>query len=207
MQSNRGSRLHDGPIIPLDEDAQVQMAVTNSLRDVGSGVAASPRVKSGSGGGSCSASHQVTLDKFYQSPESISKAPFDIDLARSKTQAQPRVDVMFTAGTKEKLGKAWAKWFHANDIHGRKADCPYFRAALKLSQQLGEGVHIPHGREIDGPLLDMNYEEMEVNMDEFKADWDDFRVTIMCDSWTGNYLCTLYFNCTTHLKYYYLLLH
>jgi hypothetical protein len=28
---------------------------------------------------------------------------------------------------------------------------------------LGDGVPIPHGREIDGPLLDMNYANMEAH--------------------------------------------
>lgn len=205
MQANRCYGVHDGPRIPPDEEAQFQMAVQNSLAHC-SGAADGHRFGSGSGGGSCSASHQSTLDKFYRSPQSVSKEPLDIDLARSKTQVQRRVDVMLTAGTKEKLGKSWAKWFHANDIPGRKADCPYFRSALKLTQQLGEGVQIPRGREIDGPLLDMNYEELEANMAAFKEDWDDFGVTIMCDSWTGNYLCTLSFNFTTHVKYYYLVL-
>ena len=62
---------------------------------------------------------------------------------------QPRIDVMLEKGHKEKLGIALAKWFHANDIPGRKADFPYFRSALKLAQQLGDGVPIPRGREID----------------------------------------------------------
>jgi hypothetical protein len=30
-----------------------------------------------------------------------------------------------------------------------KADCPYFVAAVKLSQQLWEGVVVPRGRDID----------------------------------------------------------
>jgi hypothetical protein len=81
-----------------------------------------------------------------------------------------------------------AKWFHANDIPGRKVDCPYFRSALKLAQQLGDGVPIPRGREIDGPLLDMYYANMEAHMAKFKEDWKDYGVTVMCDSWTGKHL-------------------
>ncbi|RLN22340.1 uncharacterized protein C2845_PM07G40100 [Panicum miliaceum] len=123
--------------------------------------------------------------RFYKSPGSSSQAPFDIDLACSRTQVQPRVDVMLTGGAREKLGKAWAKWFHANDIPGRKADCPYFRAAVKLSQELGDGVHIPRGKEIDGPLLDRNFDDVEAHLAEFKEDWNEYGVTIMCDSWTA----------------------
>jgi len=97
---------------------------------------------------------------------------------------------MLEGVAKEQLGKAWSKWFHANDIPGRKADYPYFRSAIKLTQQFGEGVPIPRGKEIDGPLLDMNYADMEAHTAEFKDDWKDYGVTIMCDSWTGEYLYT-----------------
>ena len=47
---------------------------------------------------------------------------------------------------------------------------------------------IPCGEKIDGPLLDMNYADMEAHTAEFKDDWKDYGVTIMCDSWTGEYL-------------------
>jgi hypothetical protein len=101
---------------------------------------------------------------------------------------QPRIDVMLEKGHKEKLGIALAKWFHANDIPGRKADCPYFHSTLNLAQQPGDGVPIPREREIDGPLLDMNYADMEAHMAKFKEDWKDYGVTVMCDSWTGKHL-------------------
>ena len=67
-------------------------------------------------------------------PGSSSNAPFDVNLARSRAQAQPWVDVMLEGVSKEQIGKAWAKWFHANDIPGRKASCPYLRSAIKLTQ-------------------------------------------------------------------------
>jgi hypothetical protein len=81
-----------------------------------------------------------------------------------------------------------AKWFHANDIPGRKADCPYFRSAIKLAQECGQGVHILIGKELDGKFLDMNYEDMEAHMAKFKDDWKEYGVTVMCDSWTG-FIC------------------
>ena len=100
---------------------------------------------------------------------------------------------MLTAGAREKLGKAWAKWFHANNIPGRKADCPYFRAAVKLSQEHGDGVHVPCGKEIDGILLDRNFDDVEAQLAEFKEYWKEYGVTIMCDSWTGRYMYNLCF--------------
>ncbi|XP_062232811.1 uncharacterized protein LOC133930133 [Phragmites australis] len=182
MKANRDFGTFGRARIPPDEAGQIEMAMRESLREHAN---TSPFGRTGgSGSTSCSANQQSTLDRFYQS-QSVSQDPFDIDLARNRAQAQPQVDIMLMGDGKEKLGKALAKWFHANDIPGRKADCPYFRSAIKLAQQLGEGVHIPIGREIDGPLLDMNYEDMEAHMAEFKDEWGDYGVTIMCDSWTS----------------------
>ncbi|XP_062232776.1 uncharacterized protein LOC133930088 [Phragmites australis] len=182
MQANRDFGTFGRARIPPDEAGQIEMAVGESLREHAN---TSPFGKTtGSGSASCSANQQSTLDRFYRS-QSVSQAPFDIDLARSRAQAQPQVDIMLMGDGKEKLGKALAKWFHANDIPGWKAVCPYFRSSIKLAQQPGKGLHIPNGREIDGPFFDMNYEDMEAHMAEFKDEWDDYGVTIMCDSWTG----------------------
>ena len=59
---------------------------------------------------------------------------YDADVSRSRTTTQACVDTMFSKTAHEDIGKAWAKWFHANDIPGKKADCPYFRGAMKLTQ-------------------------------------------------------------------------
>ncbi|RLM61937.1 hypothetical protein C2845_PM14G09740 [Panicum miliaceum] len=58
-----------------------------------------------------------------------------------------------------KLGKACAKWFHRNGIPGTKADCPYFRRTMELTQQLGASALVPTGAEIDGASLDASEEE------------------------------------------------
>ncbi|PWZ08530.1 hypothetical protein Zm00014a_022984 [Zea mays] len=180
-ESNKGLGTSSKARIPLDEEGQIQMALRESLReyDEERGIGCS----SGSRSASCSANQQTRLDRFYRSP-SVSQGPFDIDLAHSRAQAQPRVDIMLRGGSRDKLGKALAKWFHANDIPGRKADCPYFRSAIKLAQECGQGVHIPTGKELDGKFLDMNYEDMEAHMAKFKDDWKEYGVTVMCDSWT-----------------------
>jgi hypothetical protein len=54
--------------------------------------------------------------------------------------------------------------FQAYDIPERKADCPYFQSAVKLSQQLGE-VLIPKGKEIDGPLVEQNFNDLKAHME------------------------------------------
>jgi hypothetical protein len=201
----------------LDEEAQYEMAMQNSLIDIGStpksrasgsgtcqtanpsrssgvsnlGKTSSSGSKSatlgkasGSGSGAAASTTQRSLRSFYQKPSS-SKAPFDIDLARSKVTLQPRIDIMLSGDSAHKLAKTWSKWFHANDIAGRKADCPYFRSAVKLTQQLGD-VPIPKGKDIDGPLLDENFNDLKAHMESFKEDWHHFGVTVMCDSWTSN---------------------
>ncbi|EEC66541.1 hypothetical protein OsI_32690 [Oryza sativa Indica Group] len=70
-------------------------------------------------------------------------------------------------GTSE-LRKAWAEWFHNNGIPGIKADCPYFRRAMELTQQLGFNVAVPTGAEIDGAYLDAD--EEEINVDAINAE-------------------------------------
>ncbi|PWZ31947.1 hypothetical protein Zm00014a_039526 [Zea mays] len=188
-------------IARLNEEEQLEMAMRESLRDVGLtydgssrgsgiviGAASGSRVSNSvagnygqtSGSRSGSSTKQSSLRSFYLGPSS-SKAPFDIDLARSRAPSQPRVDIMLCRDSKLKLWKALSKWFHANDIPGRKADCPYFRSAMKLAQQLGE-VPLPKGKDIDGQLLDMNYNDLEAHMESFKEDWSRYGVTIMCDS-------------------------
>ena len=185
--------------IPRDEAGQIDWALKESLREtrgsgssppfgrVGSSTPPLGRASSSTpplGRESCSGS-QTTMDRFYRSP-SVLQPPFDIDLARSIAPTQLRVDTMLQGGdAKARLGKALAKWFHSDDIPGRKADNPYFIAAIKLAQQLGEGVSIPTGRDIDGPLLDMNYNDLKAHMEDYKENWSHFGVTVMCDSWTG----------------------
>lgn len=187
--------------IPTDEEGQHRWALRESLRDIGgSAVSYSPSCgASGSNSNtspatrvSCSGT-QTTIGRYYSSPSSA-QVPFDLDLARSKAPSQPRVDIMLQGDAKVRLGKAWSKWFHANDIPGRKADCPYFVSAIKLTQQLGEGVNVPSGRELDGPLLDRNYEDLLAQMNENKGNWARYGVTIMSDSWTGPYkMCIINF--------------
>ncbi|KAL6854412.1 hypothetical protein ACP4OV_019315 [Aristida adscensionis] len=149
--------------IPGDEEGQFRMAIRESLRDIGMlGVGDnSPPFSRVSGNsypvgssrandnsplvGNARASDsspsfgntsQSKLSRYYNSPRNTS---FDIDLARTMSPMQSRIDVMLQGGNKEKFWKTMSKWFHANDIPGRKANCPYFRVAIKLAQQLGEG--------------------------------------------------------------------
>jgi hypothetical protein len=197
--------------IPRDEEGQLEWVLRESMRDTGrSSVTYSPLFRASSSssppvcGERCNSNtpplgrasglgNQTIISRFYRSP-SVSQAPFDLDLARSKASLQPRVDIMLQGDSKIRLGKIWSKWFQANDIARRKADCPYFASAIKLTQQLGEGVAIPSGKEIDGPLLDMNYEDLLAQMEDHKENWARYGVTVMCDSWTGPYkMCIINF--------------
>jgi hypothetical protein len=116
--------------ILADEAGQIRMA----LRDIDfKGCSSQPfnrasgsslPIGKASGSGSCSG-NQSRMDRFYCSP-SVSQAPFDIDLSRSMSPSQPRVDIILQGNARERLGQAWSKCFHANDIPGKKANCPYF---------------------------------------------------------------------------------
>uniref|UniRef100_M8C418 F-box protein AT5G49610-like beta-propeller domain-containing protein n=1 Tax=Aegilops tauschii TaxID=37682 RepID=M8C418_AEGTA len=75
-----------------------------------------------------------TLDKTHNRVQGI-----DTGLVPSRVLTQTRIDVIFKKEkeTRSKLSKAWAKWFHSNSVPESKADCPHFRSAMKLTQQLG----------------------------------------------------------------------
>lgn len=86
----------------------------------------------------------------------------DADPVPSRVLKQTQIDVIFkkVAETRSKLSKAWAKWFRSNGVPGNKADCPHFRSALKLTQQLGTRFVAPTGNEIDGADLDASDEDL-----------------------------------------------
>ncbi|CAM0879667.1 unnamed protein product [Alopecurus aequalis] len=154
-----------------DDDDQLQMALQESLRDRNVSRAIERRHGSGSG-------VRVSLGK-----RSIT-AFFDKELSGNKVSMQPKISTALDINSKDVLGQAWAKFFQANAIAGQKANCPYFRAAMKITQNLGP-VPIPTPKELDGIYLDMNYEESGDWLKMFKQDWKNYGVTVMCDSWTG----------------------
>ena len=84
-------------------------------------------------------------------------AYFDKQLSSNKVSMQPKISTAMDSSSRDAVGQAWAKFFHANDIAGRKADCPYFQAAMKITQNLGPAP-IPTGKDIDEKYLDKNYE-------------------------------------------------
>ncbi|XP_044386945.1 uncharacterized protein [Triticum aestivum] len=154
-----------------DKDEEIHMALRESLRDRNVSRAVERRRGSGSG-------VRVSLGK-----QSIT-AYFDKQLSSNKVSMQPKISTAMDSSSRDAVGQAWAKFFHANDIAGRKADCPYFQAAMKITQNLG-AAPIPTGKEIDGKYLDKNYEESREWLKLFKQDWKNYGVTVMCDSWTG----------------------
>ncbi|KAM0931171.1 hypothetical protein ACQ4PT_000510 [Festuca glaucescens] len=108
------------------------------------------------------------------------KKYFDADLAKAQGDTQQTMEACLNkAEYAEDLGRAWSKWFHANDIPGHKANCPYFKAALKLTLSLPKGVPLPRGLDIDGKYLQSNYEELQEYMAAFKNDWEQYGVTVM----------------------------
>jgi hypothetical protein len=92
--------------ISLDEEAQIDVAMRNSLRDYFSTLehdscsSFDKSTASASGAASCSTWKQSRLSRYYEDTQDTSSDPFDIDLARSRTQVQPRIDVMLERVTK-----------------------------------------------------------------------------------------------------------
>jgi hypothetical protein len=169
MQGLEGQEVID---LASDEEDQVRLDIRKQLADKNLSHAIGRSCGSGKG-------VRVSIGK------SSVTAYFDKDLARNKAPVQPRIDTILQVGSREKLGQAWAKFFHANDIPGLKADCPYFWSAIRLTQQLGTTTQIPTGHAIDGEFLEANFEEAENSLEQFKKGWQQYGVTIMCDSWTG----------------------
>jgi hypothetical protein len=63
-------------------------------------------------------------------------------------------------------------------------------------------VAAPVGSEIDGALLNMNYADLLVQMEQHKESWTRYGVNVMCDSWTGPYkMCIINFMifCNGHM--------
>ncbi|XP_037482562.1 uncharacterized protein LOC119361477 [Triticum dicoccoides] len=160
----------EGVINIEDGEEEIQAALREILRDKNVSRAVERRRESGSG-------VRVSLGK-----QSIT-AYFDKELSSNKVSMQPKISTALNVESKDVLGQAWAKFFHANDIAGLKANCPYFRAAVKITQNLGPAP-VPTAKEIDGIYLDKNYEEAEQWLKMFKQDWRNYGVTVMCDSWT-----------------------
>jgi hypothetical protein len=133
--------------IPRDEAGRVEWALRESMRDYRARGSTSPL---GMASGSNSPLGMA----------SGSTPPLGRSSCSGNQTTIKRIDAMLQGGAKVRLGKAFAKWFQSEDIPGRKADNPYFVSAIKLAQELGEGVAIPTGRDIDGPLLDMNYDDL-----------------------------------------------
>ncbi|WVZ96346.1 hypothetical protein U9M48_042001 [Paspalum notatum var. saurae] len=171
-------------ILPSDEEGQLQVALKRSMVDLNMRSNGSRTARAGGASGSRTGCPSTSSTRGYQRKidrglrklaTTKRSGGFDIDLARSRAPVQQRIDVAFDKDRKDKLGRAWSKWFHANDIAGRKANCPYFKAAMRLTQQFGEGVPCPTGEAIDGPYLERNYEELMENMESCKNDWDQYK--------------------------------
>ncbi|XP_039784116.1 uncharacterized protein LOC120650884 [Panicum virgatum] len=152
-----------------DNDLQQEMDMRQASHEHGSGSGSSFAPAASGRSGSRPPTVQPRIDSFVTASSSV----------------QPRIDTTLKEGVVDKLAQAWSKWFHANDIAGIKADCPYYRAAMRLTQEIGTTSRLFSGSDIDGPCLDANYKSIEEALEVFKRDWKRYGVIVMCDSWTG----------------------
>ncbi|CAL5027359.1 unnamed protein product [Urochloa decumbens] len=155
----QGAHREDGMIdLGSDEEDQARMEIRKKLRDKNFSRVIERRGGSGKSVRVSVGNNSVT-------------AFFDKDLARSRAPVQPRIDTTLLDGCEDELGLAWAKWFHANDIAGFKADCPYFQNAIRLTQKLGTTARLPTSRGIDGKFLQANFDEAEQSLEIFKKEF------------------------------------
>jgi len=154
-----------------DCDARTQIAIGRAMKDL------ELRREVERNGDIASGSHSHTTSR-----ASGAKKP---SVGIGKVTFQPKIAHAFDKTKVDRVGQAWARLFHANDIPGRKANCYYFRAALLLSMELGVVQPLPKGSDIDGKYLLANRRELEQYIDECRVDWEQFGATVTCDSWTG----------------------
>jgi hypothetical protein len=133
--------------------------------------------------GSCSSSARTASSGSRRRSPTVQ--PRIDSFVATSSSVQPRIDTTLKEGVVDKLAQAWSRWFH--DIAGIKANCPYFQAAMRLTQELGTASRLFGGSDIDGPCLEANYKSIEESLEVFKRerDWKKYGVTVMCDSWTG----------------------
>src|SRR6266542_1001175 len=90
----------------------------------------------GSGGGG-----RGGIKGFLRRASSVREAPSPTDVTYKKS-VQPRIDTgSWTAKGKSAraaIGSAWSKFFHTSGIAGRRADDPFFIAAVRETQKWGE---------------------------------------------------------------------
>src|SRR6266540_3470346 len=93
------------------------------------------------GGGSGSGGGSGGIKRLLRRASSVREAPSPTDVTYKKSM-QPRIDTgSWTAKGKSAraaIGSAWSKFFHTLGIAGRRADDPFFIAAVRETQKWGE---------------------------------------------------------------------
>ncbi|RZR85153.1 hypothetical protein BHM03_00012103 [Ensete ventricosum] len=102
-----------------------------------------------------------------------------------QTMKQIRIDDAYTKEKKRDIGKAIAKWFSFHKIPANTAQGPYYQSMISSIQKSGTGIQPPIPKEIHGVYLDEEVAELKDWIESFKWQWDEYGVTLMCDSWTG----------------------
>nr|XP_018686484.1 PREDICTED: uncharacterized protein LOC103994246 [Musa acuminata subsp. malaccensis]XP_018686485.1 PREDICTED: uncharacterized protein LOC103994246 [Musa acuminata subsp. malaccensis]XP_018686486.1 PREDICTED: uncharacterized protein LOC103994246 [Musa acuminata subsp. malaccensis]XP_018686487.1 PREDICTED: uncharacterized protein LOC103994246 [Musa acuminata subsp. malaccensis] len=104
----------------------------------------------------------------------------------SQITKQTRIDDAYTKEKKRDIGKAIAKWFNFHKIPANTAQGPYYQSMISSIQKSGTGIQPPTPKEIHGMYLDEEVAELKDWIKSFKRQWDEYGVTLMCDSWIGS---------------------
>ncbi|CAM0906599.1 unnamed protein product [Alopecurus aequalis] len=136
--------------------------ISKPLANDGSSITPASRGVGVVGGNAAAASSGTVLKGGTFDKSKHGAQVMDADIVPSRVLTQTRIDVIFKKEmeTRSKLNKAWATWFRNNGVPESKADCPHFRTAMKLTQQLGARLPVPTGDELGGVNLDDNEQEL-----------------------------------------------
>ncbi|XP_042425838.1 uncharacterized protein LOC122013664 [Zingiber officinale] len=110
----------------------------------------------------------------------------DIDPLEFPDQAskQTRIDDAYSK-EKKSIGKSIANFFYFNHIPPNAANNTYYRSMVSNIQKFGPCIQPPTAYEIAGLYLDEQVEEIKTWILSCKKQWSLYRVTLMCDGWTG----------------------
>lgn len=109
----------------------------------------------------------------------------DIDLMRSKSSKQPRIDKGFLKSMKKKLGEAVSKFLIYERLPMNLAKSPWLHNLIYIASEVGKAP-CPTPYEVSDIYLEKEYQSMLKWVDSMKKVFQHRGVTIMCDGWTDS---------------------
>ncbi|XP_042490145.1 uncharacterized protein LOC122070102 [Macadamia integrifolia] len=103
---------------------------------------------------------------------------------RKKGSKQLKIKEMWE-DMKAYVGEAVSKWMLFHSIPTNATTGPYHQPMLDAMAEAGPGIKGPTTYEVMNVYLPKEKADLKAYIDELKVTWKSYRVTIMCDGWTG----------------------